>query len=425
MLSWTKRYRARTVLDLTAMRDPEVQSRLAATTPAIVLPVFNGTGLGIVRDLGRRGVPVIALDNEPRSIGLTSRYAVVPGVCPDPRYDEDGLIEYLERLGAALPQRAVVFPAFDDHVWALSKNAERLNEYFILPFSGWDVMGRLADKETQMKAAWQAGVDTPRTAFVHGPDDLDEASESVPFPALFKPLRHQEMRRRFGVKLILVPTPGDLRVAYEKASVCGSLMFQEFVPGSDTDYYTFGAYHDSSSRPLGVFISRKVRQHPRLYGESRIAESLWVEDVAETSLRLLDELSYHGVSGTEFKRDPRDGRLKLMEVNARHWLHHALATAVGVDLSWIAYRDVLGETIEAPRQRDGKRWIDLPPELHDSIVEVTRGEMKPTDWLTSLADVRVDAVYSFDDPMPGLRDIVNGNRQRLRRQIARLSGGPR
>jgi D-aspartate ligase len=419
VISWTRRYRDRTAQGLTALRDPQVRSRLAGTAPAIVLPVFNGTGLGIVRDLGRRGVPVIALDNEPRSIGLSSRYAV-PGVCPDPRYDENGLLEYLERLGAALPQRAVVFPAFDDHVWALSRNAERLSEYFIMPFAGWDVMSRLVDKETQMKAAWEAGVDTPKTVFVHGPEDLDRARETVPLPALFKPLRHQEMRRRFGVKLILVRTPDDLQAAYEKACVCGALMYQEFIPGGDTDYYTFGAYHDSSSRPLGMFVSRKVRQHPRLYGESRIAESVWVDDVAEASLTLLAELSFHGVSGTEFKRDPRDGRLKLMEVNARHWLHHALASTVGVDLSWIAYRDALGEKLEAPRQRDGTRWIDLPRELRDSASEMARGEMEITDWLTSLGDVRVDAVYSFDDPMPGLRDIVNGNRQRLRR-IAKLS----
>jgi predicted ATP-grasp superfamily ATP-dependent carboligase len=406
LVAWVTRYRSRTSPALDGILDPAVQQRLAATTPAVVAPAFNATGLGIVRDLGRAGVPVIAVDHYPKSIGLTSRY-VVPTVSRDPRYDEEGLLQDLERIGAALPQRAVLFPAFDDHVWAFSRHAERLEKYFILPFARWATMQRLADKETQMQAAWAAGVDTPRTFFVHGPDDLEEAAREVPFPALFKPLRHQEMRRRFGVKVVLAETAADLPAAYEKASICGGLMLQEIVPGDDQAFYTFGAYHDAASRPLGQFISRKIRQHPRDFGESRIAVSDWVPDVAAASLSLLAELSYHGVSGTEFKRDPRDGRLKLMEVNARHWLHHTLATAAGVNLSTIAYSDAVGRPSTAPPQRDGVRWLDLGREARDTAVELQRRQIGPREVLSGFRGVRVDAVYALDDPAPAARELVS------------------
>ena len=404
LITWVKAYRGRRSPAHESLKDPAVQKRLEATTPAVVAPAFNATGLGIIRDLGRQGVPVIALDHYPGSIGLASRYAV-PAVGHDPRYDEEALLRDLEQIGALLPQRAVLFPAFDDHVWAFSRNAERLERSFILPFARWDVMGRLADKETQLQAAWDAGVDTPRTYFVHGPEDLEAAAAEVPFPALFKPLRHQEMRRRYGVKVILAETPDDMAAAYEKASICGGLMFQEVVPGDDETFYTYGAYHDASSRPLGQFISRKIRQHPRSWGESRIAESDWVQDVADASLRLLQELSYHGVSGTEFKRDPRDGRLKLMEVNARHWLHHTLATAAGVDLSHVAYSDAVGRPFTAPRQRDGVRWLDMEREARDSLLELRRGEIGVSELLGGFRGVRVDAIHSADDPAPALREL--------------------
>ncbi len=416
LVAWVRRYRARTSPALDCILDPDVQQRLGATIPAVVAPAFNATGLGVVRDLGRAGIPVIAVDHYPKSIGLASRYAV-PTVSRDPRYDEEGLLEDLERIGAALPQRAVLFPAFDDHVWAFSRHAERLEKYYILPFARWATMQRLADKETQMQAAWAAGVDTPRTYFVHGPDDLAEAAREVPFPALFKPLRHQEMRRRFGVKVVIAETADDLAAAYEKASICGGLMFQEIVPGDDQAFYTYGSYHDAASRPLGQFISRKIRQHPRDFGESRIAESDWVPDVAEASLRLLDELSYHGVSGTEFKRDPRDGRLKLMEVNARHWLHHTLATAAGVNLSVLAYSDAVGRPFTAPPQRDGVRWLDIEREARDTLAELRRGQIKPIEVLQGFRGVRVDAIYALDDPAPAAREMASALARDARRLI--------
>jgi len=420
LVAWATRYRARMSPSLDGILDPVVQARMTATTPAVVVPAFNATGLGIVRDLGREGVPVVAVDHYPTSIGLASRYSV-PMLCHDPRYDEEGLLQDLERIGAALPQRAVLFPAFDDHVWAFSRHAERLEKYYILPFARWAAMQRLADKETQMKAAWAAGVDTPRTYFVHSPEDLAEAAREVPFPALFKPLRHQEMRRRFGVKVVLAETAADLAAAYEKASSCGGLMLQEVVPGDDQDFYTFGAYHDASSRPLGQFVSRKIRQHPRDFGESRIAESDWVPDVASTSLSLLDELAYHGVSGTEYKRDPRDGRLKLMEVNARHWLHHTLATAAGVNLSSVAYSDAVGKPYVAPAQRDGVRWLDFERESRDTLGELRRGQIRPLEVLSGLRGVRVDAVYAFDDPAPAVREMATGLRRDARRILRRIA----
>jgi predicted ATP-grasp superfamily ATP-dependent carboligase len=419
LTAWAARYRARTSSDLDGILAPAFQERSRAMPPAVVAPAFNATGLGIVRDLGRNGVPVIAVDHHTKSIGLASRYAV-PRLSHDPRYDEDGLLEDLERIGAALPRRAVLFPAFDDHVWVFSRHAERLEKYFILPFARWAVMQRLVDKEMQLQAARAVGVDTPRTFFVHEPDDLKVAANEIPFPALFKPLRHQEMRRRFGVKVVLAQTADDLPAAYEKARVCGSLMLQEVVPGDDQDFFTFGAYHDASSRPLAQFVSRKIRQHPRDFGESRVAQSEWMPDVAAASLDLLGELSYHGVSGTEFKRDPRDGRLKLMEVNARHWLHHTLATAAGVNLSWVAYSDAIGAPFEASQQRDGVRWLDVEREVRDSLLELLRGQLDARQLLSGLRGVRVDAVYALDDPAPAVLEMANGLGRDTRRLVGQI-----
>ena len=91
-------------------------------------------------------------------------------------------------------------------------------------------------------------------------------------------------------------------------------------------------------------------------------------------MRLLQELRYHGVSQVEFKRDPRDGRFCLMEVNARHWMWHSLAAASGVNLSLAAYRDVTGHPYMATRQVDGRKWVVAITDVRDAQAEFRRHE---------------------------------------------------
>jgi predicted ATP-grasp superfamily ATP-dependent carboligase len=129
-------------------------------------------------------------------------------------------------------------------------------------------------------------------------------------------------------------------------------------------------------------------------------------DVAEAGLRLLQEMRFHGVSHVEFKRDARDGRLKLMEINARHYGTHTLATACGVNITAAAYYDAMGRPFRAPRQREGVRWLLATRDLVASPRLMVRGKLTFREWLTSLRGVRVDGALSFDDPIPGAAEVL-------------------
>jgi hypothetical protein len=98
------------------------------------------------------------------------------------------------------------------------------------------------------------------------------------------------------------------------------------------------------------------------------------------------------VSQVEFKRDPRDGRFKLMEVNPRLWLWHGLAAALGVDFARITYLDLLGRR-SAPVTTEGKdgRWA----------ITLLAGESPAVPRLPY-----VEAVFSFDDPKPGVAQLA-------------------
>ncbi len=383
--------------------------------PAAVLQVSYSCGLDIVRDLGRHGVPTLALDADPNALGLRSRYAA-GAVCPDPLMDEEAFLTYLDDLGRRLPQRAVIFPSHDQYIWPLSQQAERLAPSWIVPFSRWDDMQHVYDKRAQMEAAWRVGIDTPKTVFVNSSAELETAAGEVPFPAVLKPVESLAFKLRFHRHIIDVATPADLARVYGKVDDLGTLILQERIPGAEDQLYTVGSYLDAGSRALAVFTGRKLRQYPHAGGSCLAGVSEWVPDLADAALRLLQELHFHGVSQVEFKRDPRDGRFCLMEINARHWKWHGLSTACGVNLSLAAYSDAAGRPFVAPHQVDGIKWIVANKDVPLALLEIVRGQRNAGAYVRSLRGTRVDGLHALSDPVPGLLNAYRVVRQVVTRE---------
>ncbi len=373
----------------------------AAKPPAAVFQVSYSCGLDVVRDLGRHGVPMLALDPDPAAIGLRSRYAA-GRVCPSPLADEEALVTWLETIGRQMPQRAVVFPSHDEFIWPLSRHAERLEPWFIVPFSRWDVMSKVHDKRAQMEAAWRAGVDTPKTVFVSSGAELQAAAGEIRFPAVLKPVESLAFKLRFHRHILDVETPEELQRIYDKVDDLGVLILQERIPGGEEELWTVGSYLDAGSRPLAVFTGHKLRQYPHAGGSCLAGVSRWDDKLADAALRLLQELHFHGVSQVEFKRDPRNGRFCLMEINARHWKWHGLAARCGVNLSFAAYRDAIGDPYIARRQQDGVKWIVANKDVPLALLEIAKRQRSAPAYVRSLRGTRMDGLHALDDPLPGL-----------------------
>ena len=76
--------------------------------------------------------------------------------------------------------------------------------------------------------------------------------------------------------------------------------------------------------------------------------------------RLLRSLGWQGVAMVEFKRDSRDGSLRLMEINGRFWGSLQLAIDAGVDFPAILVDLVGGKRPpQRPAYRTGvrTRWL--------------------------------------------------------------------
>jgi len=353
---------------------------------AVVVDVGWVNGLAAVRSLGRAGIRVLALDHRESALGFRSRYAE-PVLTPDPQ-DEPAYVDFLAGLDV---EGAPVFATHDEPLNAIARAGDRLDGKFLYPFPRWEVLQRIQTKRGQLEAAEEAGIPVPRTAYPSSAPEARAAAEELGFPVLVKPSSTEGFKRRFKRQAFRCETAAEVEEAYAQAEPYAP-MVQELIRGGDDELYTLGSYLRADGEPLGLFSGRKLRQTPPGVGTCRVGEAVWVEEVVDNGLKLLRALSFHGLSQVEFKRDPRDGAYKLMEVNPRLFQWHGLAAACGVDLPLIAYRDLTGEAVE-PVSANGshKRWaITLLPG------ESPAPQRPPY----------VDAVFARDDLKPALVQVA-------------------
>jgi D-aspartate ligase len=387
---------------------PRAQERLrgmrdSPRPPAIVLDCSYVNGLSAVRQLAGAGLPVVALDHRPQALGLRSRLAI-PVVCPNPAVDEPSFAALLGEVVEVLGGRAVAFPTHDDHLVAVNRANIR---GLILPFGPPELIEPIQSKRFQYEAAQRAGVGLPLTFHPRSETEAREAAGRMRYPAVMKPALGAGFKRLHNRPLIEADTPEALIEAYRTGAPFEP-MLQERIPGGDDCLWTVGSHLSAGGAALGVFCGRKLLQAPAGVGTCRVGEARWDDVAVDGALALLRELGFYGTSQVEYKRDPRDGSLKLMEVNARLWQWHSLAAACGVPLVTMAYRDALGETVEPATSRgtDGRRWVALVRHLRESRREGTgvRAALRP---LRPRFD---EPVLSLRDPMPGLHQVYGALR---------------
>jgi D-aspartate ligase len=123
-------------------------------------------------------------------------------------------------------------------------------------------------------------------------------------------------------------------------------------------------------------------------------------------VRFLRAINYYGLVELEYKLDPRDGQYKLLDVNGRTWGYHTLGLAAGVDFPALLFADQLGESLQPCRGRVGVNWIRLVTDIPTGVLEIIKRRHSWRKYLSSLKHVDVEAVFSLQDPLPGLVEVA-------------------
>jgi len=397
--------------------------------PVIILNLFY-SGLGIARDMAGCGVRVVGLSAHRHIYGNSTRRCDVR-FSPNTQEQPEEFVEYLLQAAAEL-QGAVIFPTRDADVLFLDRFREELEPFFRLAVPPRQVLRRVIDKYALVEAAIAADVPVPRTTVVRTASDLAAAVVEVGFPCIVKPISsvHWRVANNWnlvgGQKAFRANNFAELQSEYERlARVRPELLLQEWIPGSVDQIVIWGGYVGDNSEPLAYFTARKIVQSPEDFGTGCVVKSEPIPDLPELTIRVWRALNYQGMAEVEFKRDTRDGKFKLIEINTRHWDWHQLGRASGVNLTWAAYCHLVGKFHTAPhRPIQHAKWVAEDALLMYIARSIYHREFHPLAVWTHVSGQRMYGIFDRNDPLPFLRysiDLLPTFAKAVARQIFQRS----
>ena len=363
-------------------------------------------GLGVLRTLGRKGIPTILLDSE-YCISRYSKFKNMFVRSPHPSNRESYVNFLIDLAEKEKIHGWVIFPNSDDAVCTLSKYKKNLEKYYRIPSPGWEIIKNVYIKKNTYQIAAKHGIHIPQTFY---PSNMEELVElKLDYPVIIKPSIRDHFYNRVKIKAFRINNREELEKTYQW--VCSiidpsEVLVQDFIPGGPDQLYSFCPFF-KEGKVITSIMARRTRQHPMDFGHaSTFAELVNIPQMKNIAEKFLSLVGYYGIAEVEFMHDPRDGKFKLIEVNPRVWGWHTLAIAAGVDFPYLIYRDMIGKQIDVPQPLDDVKWIRLVTDTPTVLMEIIKGNMKISDYLKSMKGKKEFAVFALDDPLPFFAEIA-------------------
>jgi len=306
---------------------------------AVVLGMYGANALGVVRALGKEGIPVAGFHTGTRyAHAAFSRYTSqmhrTEGI--------GGLAASLLDFGAGhladTGKKAVVFTTGDNYVLFCEKFAKELGDFYHLPLSKKHSLNDLMDKNKILGIARESGFAVPYSIALSelNSENAESFGENkiICKPANSIGYCKQDFRIEPDIHLVLDEKEGYLKQ-------CGEMSVSEFIPGETTDQREAHTFMTDAPR---IAVMLKKIHH---YGNPDISigsvvESAWFGEIVEPSLAFTRAVQFTGPIDINMKRSSANGKYYFLEANFRSSAINSLTTAAGLNIPAILYHHLLG-----------------------------------------------------------------------------------
>ena len=384
-------------------------------TPAVVL-YMSYSGLAIVRSLGKKNIPVYAMDPDKNQIGMNSRYCESI-VCPSVEENERKHVDFLIDFAKKLKTKPMLYATGDNTVLCYAKYEDELKDYFYYTNDKKENVYRTVPKINMYETAVELGIDVPKSYIPHNQSELKGIFDDLKKPFILKPSYSntwyvKEMAQLVSnQKCIVINDYDELCQWYDILSKNkNEIIISEIVPGPDQNLYYVPSYRTRNGKYLGIFVGQKVRVTPVHFGSASYVELCKRSELEILTKQILDKLNYVGLSGVEYKYDEDDNKYKLIEINARYGLWDCLGEKIGIDLAYIAYCDVLGienglDVVEQPEDKKKVAWLSFERDIDAFLGYKRENDIQIVSWLRTLVNVKKYSVFDIWDLSPYLSRV--------------------
>lgn len=385
----------------------------------VILGGAHGS-LALARSLGKSGVPVCYISND-SSLPAWSRHVsqTVAWAGPEAPDAVDELLTIASQHDLA---GMVLVPASDQDVKLVSQNAVRLSSVFKVILPEWERLRWLCDKPYLYRRAAELGIAYPQTYEI--PTLQQMAGIDPAFPVVLKPSMGGGNSALAKAKVMQIDDASSFRHVFSEAAKelgAANIVVQELIPGGGESQFSYAAFW-FQNKPVAEFTAQRSRQYPVDFGfTSTCVEVAEVPGIIDAARKLLASVDFSGLVEIEFKCDPRNGVLNVLDVNPRPWSWFALSAAAGVDLGKILWVVMNGGKPPVQPPRPATVWIYLSRDVAAAVILLMRGKLSVRSYLRSLCKVRAWAAFSWRDIKPGLIDLPLTLYRVVTRRIFNLS----
>lgn len=355
------------------------------------LPVLKALRLG--------GHHVTIAESDPLCVGFFSRYPHRRIRHRDPRKDPQG---FLKDLQGHLynGNYDVLIPILDITAELVSRHKSELARFVRIPLVEYPIFMRARDKSRTMKIAQMHGIPVPKTYF---PEEqgIEEIIAAVDYPVLIKPNISVGARGLTQAK-----NARELQELYPMVLArYGPSSIQEFIPQTDLQYKAEFML-DRHGNVKACVVYSKIRHFPLEGGVSTLNCTVARDDIAALGQKLLNAMEWYSYADIDLITDPRDGQIKIMEVNPRITGSVKICFEAGVDFAKQLVQLAMGWEIEPFKEYQNGIYLRHPGlDLVWFLKSNNRLKADPNWFWFFGKNLRYD-VWSLQDPGPLLAYLV-------------------